>query len=110
LDFTWRAATKYHGRVTRFLRRKIAWAMALFVASFVLSSFANEKVAQTVVRITTDSQGRVIRVIFLKPLDPALEKHCREFALARWKGPPNSTRDVPLTFTLDPSKKPDTSK
>ncbi len=96
--------------MTKFLRRKIAWPVALLAASFALSSLADEKVAQTVVRMTTDSQGRVIRVIFLKPIDPALEKHCREFALARWKGPPNATRDEPLTFTLDPTRKSDATK
>ncbi len=96
--------------MTKIFRRKVAWPVPLLVAAFALSCLAKDPDVGTVVRITTDSQGRVIRVVFLKPLDPILEKHCREFALARWKGPPNVTRDVPLTFTLDPAKKPDTPK
>ena len=37
----------------------------------------------------------------LQPMAPNLGRVAREHAMANWKGPPNSTKDVPITYVLE---------
>ncbi len=94
----------------KFIHRKITALTFLLAAMLALSGLAAENDSGTVVRVSTDGNGRVVRVVFLKPISPILEKHCREFVLANWKGPPNSTRDVPLSYKLVPPQQPNAAK
>ena len=52
------------------------------------------------VRISTDSSGKVTSVVIARPINPILDAHTRSFALANWKGPPDSTRTVPVSYQL----------
>ncbi len=52
------------------------------------------------IRISTDRFGNVTKVTFLKSINPILDANTRAFALAHWKGPPNSTRTVPVVYAI----------
>jgi Gram-negative bacterial TonB protein C-terminal len=53
-----------------------------------------------VIRISTNRDGRVEKVEIIKKIHPLLDEHTSAFALAHWTGPPNTTRDVPVTYAL----------
>jgi TonB family protein len=56
------------------------------------------------VRCTTDSSGRVISAEMSPGIHPMLDQAALSFARSSWKGPPNTTRVVPITFTLTGSE------
>jgi len=53
------------------------------------------------VRVTTDASGNVKEVTVTRPIAPILDANTRSFARANWKGPPNSTRTVPIIYRLE---------
>ena len=57
-----------------------------------------------VIRISTDASGRVVSAVRVKPIHPDLDETAVSWALAHWRGPPHSTKDVPLTFVLNDGK------
>jgi protein TonB len=52
------------------------------------------------VRITTDAAGNVKDVVITRPIAPILDANTRSFARGNWKGPPNSTRTVPVVYQI----------
>jgi len=52
------------------------------------------------VRVTTDASGRVISAEMSPSIHPLLDQAAVSFARSSWKGPPNTTRVVPITFQL----------
>ncbi len=52
------------------------------------------------VRITTDAAGNVKEVTITRPIAPILDANTRSFARSNWKGPPNSTRNVPVIYRI----------
>jgi len=52
------------------------------------------------VRVTTDANGRVISAEMSPGIHPLLDQAAVSFARSNWKGPPNTTRTVPITFVL----------
>jgi hypothetical protein len=52
------------------------------------------------VRVTTDATGRVISAEMSPGIHPLLDQAAISFARSSWKGPPNTTRVVPITFIL----------
>lgn len=52
------------------------------------------------VRITTDSSGRVVSAEMSPSIHPILDQVALSMARSSWRGPPNTTRTVPITFTL----------
>jgi outer membrane biosynthesis protein TonB len=52
------------------------------------------------VRIATDAAGNVKEVAVTRSVAPILDANTRSFALANWKGPPNSTRTVPVIYRI----------
>jgi TonB family protein len=52
------------------------------------------------VRVTTDASGRVISAEMAPGIHPMLDQAAVSFARSSWKGPPNTTRVVPITFQL----------
>ena len=52
------------------------------------------------VRVTTDATGRVISAEMSPSIHPLLDQAALSFARSSWKGPPNTTRVVPITFVL----------
>lgn len=51
-------------------------------------------------RITTDASGRVIAAQMSPGIHPLLDSMVENYARSSWKGPPNTTRTVPITFQL----------
>ncbi len=52
------------------------------------------------VSVTTDSTGRVVSASMSPGIHPLLDSVAVSFAKGNWKGPPNTTRTVPITFTM----------
>jgi outer membrane biosynthesis protein TonB len=52
------------------------------------------------VRITTDAAGNAADVTLTRPISPVLDANTRRFARANWKGPPNSSKTVPITYRI----------
>ncbi len=52
------------------------------------------------VRISTDAAGNVKEVTVTRPIAPILDANTRSFARGNWKGPPNSTRTVPVIYRI----------
>lgn len=52
------------------------------------------------VRITTDGSGNVSQIAVTKPIHPLLDANTKTFARANWKGPPNTTRTVPVIYQI----------
>lgn len=52
------------------------------------------------VRIATDAAGNMKEVTVTRPISPLLDANTRSFARANWKGPPNSTRTVPVIYRI----------
>jgi hypothetical protein len=57
------------------------------------------------IRVSTDSSGRVVSAVMIKPIHPTLDEPAVAWALAHWRGPPNQTKDIPITFVLDETKR-----
>ena len=53
------------------------------------------------VRITTDAAGRVVSATMSPSIHPQLDAAALTYARTAWKGPPNTTRVVPITFQLE---------
>ena len=54
-----------------------------------------------VIRISTDGQGRVVRAAMIQSTgNETLDENAVNFAEARWSGPSNSTRTVPLIYRI----------
>ena len=54
-----------------------------------------------IVRISTDASGRVVSATVRQSMgNDALDDDTTKFALAHWHGPPNTSRDVPITYRL----------
>jgi outer membrane biosynthesis protein TonB len=53
------------------------------------------------VRVTTDASGRVVSAEMSPGINPILDQAAVSFARSSWKGPPNTTKTVPITFTLE---------
>ena len=52
------------------------------------------------VRVTTDANGRVVSATMSPGIHPMLDQAAISFARSNWRGPPNTTRVVPITFVL----------
>ena len=52
------------------------------------------------VRISTDASGNVTNVVVTGPINPLLDANTRSFARGNWKGPPNTTRTVPVVYQI----------
>ena len=52
------------------------------------------------VRISTDGSGNVVNVVITGAINPMLDANTRTFARSNWKGPPNSTRTVPVIYQI----------
>lgn len=56
-------------------------------------------------RVTFDHAGRAASAAMVKPLDHGkLDETTIRFARKNWSGRPNSTIDIPITYTLTPPK------
>jgi outer membrane biosynthesis protein TonB len=53
------------------------------------------------VRVTTNGTGRVVNAEMLPGIDPLLDAVAVNFARSAWTGPPNCTRVVAITFSLE---------
>ncbi|HZJ15661.1 MAG TPA: energy transducer TonB [Chthoniobacteraceae bacterium] len=53
-----------------------------------------------VFRISTNRDGRVEKVEIIEKIHPLLDGYTAGFARAHWTGPPNTTRDVPVSYQL----------
>ena len=53
------------------------------------------------VRVTTDATGRVISAEMSPSIHPILDQVAISYARSSWKGPPNTTKTVPITFVLE---------
>ncbi len=52
------------------------------------------------VRVSTDASGNVASAVITSPINPILDSNTRSFARSNWKGPPNQTRTVPVTYQI----------
>lgn len=66
------------------------------------------KTGTCILRVTTDGSGRVVTAVVVKSIHPTVDAEVVRFAKAKWHGPPHSTRDVPVSFTLDGGNQPAT--
>ena len=53
------------------------------------------------VRVTTDGTGRVVSAVMSPGVHPLLDATALAYARTAWKGPPNTTRTVPISFVLE---------
>lgn len=53
------------------------------------------------VRVTTDANGRVVSAEMSPSIHPILDQVAISYARSSWKGPPNTTKVVPITFVLE---------
>ncbi len=53
------------------------------------------------VRVTTDASGRVVSATMSQSIHPILDQVAISYARSAWKGPPNTTKVVPITFVLE---------
>ena len=53
------------------------------------------------VRVATDATGRVVRAEMAPGIEPNLDAATLSFARTAWRGPPNATRLVAITFVLE---------
>ncbi len=53
------------------------------------------------VRVTTDATGRITSATMSPSIHPLLDATALAYARTAWKGPPNTTRVVPITFQLE---------
>ncbi|MBS0657967.1 MAG: energy transducer TonB [Verrucomicrobia bacterium] len=53
-----------------------------------------------VCRVTTDASGRVISATMSPGIHPLIDSTVESFARSNWKGPPSTTKGVPVTYQL----------
>jgi protein TonB len=68
--------------------------------SYPTAALASHVQGSGSVRISTDGSGNVVNVVITGPINPLLDANTRTFARANWKGPPNSTRTVPVVYQI----------